>query len=71
MIQYHFNLLASPPEEQKHIVALIEREQSLVNANKELTYNFEQNPKDFPAAPSFGIQLATPKGVLEFLGDLP
>jgi predicted nucleic acid-binding protein len=29
------------------------------------------NTQDFPAAASFGINLATPKEFLEFLGDLP
>lgn len=35
-----------PPEEQKQIVAQIEREQSLVNANRELINIFEQKVKD-------------------------
>jgi type I restriction enzyme M protein len=43
---YELKIPLPPLEEQKQIVAQIEREQSLVNANKELIAIYEQKIKD-------------------------
>ena len=61
-IFYLWRLLAKDPNDS-FLLELAVR----VNADFIITYN----AKDFPAAESFGIKLATPKEFLQFSGDLP
>ena len=60
-IFFLWRLLAKDPNDA-FILELAVR----VNADFIITYN----AKDFPAAADFGIKLITPKGLLEFTGDL-
>lgn len=60
-IFYLWRLLAKDPNDA-FILELAVR----VNANFIITYN----KKDFPAAESFGVKLATPKEFLQSVGDL-
>ena len=61
-IFYLWRLLAKDPDDS-FLLELAVR----ANADFIITYN----PKDFPAAASFGIKLATPREFLQLLGDLP
>lgn len=61
-IFYLWRLLSKDPNDAFLLELAVRAEADFI-----ITYN----PKDFPAAASFGIQLSTPKEFLEFLGDLP
>jgi putative PIN family toxin of toxin-antitoxin system len=61
-IFYLWRLLAKDPDDS-FLLELAVR----ANADFIITYN----PKDFPAAASFGIKLATPREFLQLTGDLP
>jgi putative PIN family toxin of toxin-antitoxin system len=61
-IFYLWRLLAKDPNDAFMLELAVD-----ANADFIITYN----SKDFPAAASFGIRLATPKEFLEVVGDLP
>ena len=60
-IYYLWRLLAKDPNDSFLLELAVK-----ANAEFIITYN----PKDFPAAASFGIKLVTPKEFLQFVGDL-
>lgn len=60
-IFYLWRLLAKDPNDSFLLELAVK-----ANADFIVTYN----PKDFPAAASFGIKLVTPREFLQFTGDL-